>query len=152
MQVVCSTMLVLSPLIVLFLIYNSWKRIQETGSLVMREEYRRAENGNLLGPGLIFDVEQQVLSIKNKADLPFAEIRGIFIETLTSRRVGVGILLANGGELLLSAVTNNDMKVAAQDAGLIAEVVANQGERFAQAARNHAWTQAQVGTRFEFRF
>lgn len=152
MQIVCGTLLVLSPMVLLFLIYNSLKRIQDTGSLVMREEYQRADNGNLHGPGLLFDVEKQRLVIKNKAEIPFDEIRGIFIETLTSRRIGIGILVADESERLLSTVTNNDMAVAARDAGLIAEAAAHQGEQFAQAAKNHVWTQARVGTRFEFRF
>lgn len=151
MQLVCGTLLALSPFIAIFLIYSNWQRIQQTGSLVMREEYQRTENGNIIGAGLIFDIENQVLSIKNQRDISFDDIRGVYIETLRSHRVGVGIF-TNDDEMLLSVITNNDINIAAQNAGLIADVVAHQADKFQNAVKNHVWSQAVVGTRFEFKF
>ncbi len=152
MQIVCATVLVLSPFLILFFIYNSWQRIQKTGSLVMREEYRQDAQGNVLGPGWVLDVQRRVLVMKNGEELPFETMRGIFIEALPARRVGVGLFKARDEEILLSTITNNDLRVAAQDAGLIVTTVANQAEQFQQAVKSHPWTHSQVGTRFEYRF
>jgi hypothetical protein len=84
--------------------------------------------------------------------IPFDQIKGVYLRGLPSRRIGIGLLLSDEDWPLISYVSNNEMTRAAANAEQIAEVVAQAGAGFKAASRSYPWQRVLMGQPFDFRF
>jgi len=133
-----------------------YRRVRLTGSLVVQEGYRFDAGGCLLAGRAVFDPTAQVVHYKELngvRQLSFAALRGLVIQVGGSRKVHLGLLLADTADPLpLGTVVNHDLKQAGINGHQVAQVVAGRGVAFLHAYQDFKWSPSLIGSRFEFYF
>jgi hypothetical protein len=137
-----------------FALYALYWRWRLSGTLITQEDYRWLPNGDLKADRGVFQLESRQVTL-NQHDgprtLPFEQIRGVSIEVRTSRKIHLGLLVVGQEEAIpLSIVTNHDLKRAGVNAHLVAQAVAQAGDAYLLAFREHRWPRQLLGATFHY--
>ncbi|HLA44633.1 MAG TPA: hypothetical protein VJZ27_14410 [Aggregatilineales bacterium] len=156
MNAICGSLLIIALVLMPFALYALFRRAKLSGGLIVREEYEMQPDGRLRAEHALFNPSAQILELHEVGGvrrIPFSDLRGIQIQVRTSRKIHISLILENqSGALPLSIVTNHDLKLAGINAHRVAQVVAEDGEGFLKAFREHQWSQVLIGATFEYMF
>src|SRR5687768_8056042 len=109
----------------LYLLYRTLKSMTKQEPLLPDQDYRQQPNGDLAAPNALFDASSRTLVLgREQRSIPLSHLQGVFLRGLPSRRIGIGVVLDDGEEVLISHITDNALHRAARNAELVAEMVA----------------------------
>lgn len=136
-----------------FAVYGIRRALRQE-PLFYEQDYWLDREGYLHTPHVLLAPHSTQITFKDGSQAPIelAQVRGIYLNSRGSRRIGIGVLLPNNRFREISYITNNEMNRAAANAELLAEVLAGEGKGFLQAFAASNWGEILRGIPFEYPF